>query len=204
MSKRPLLTLGAFVGLLIVVGLYLWLRLYFVVVPTASMVPTIRPGERIVVDSKVGNVGRGNLIMFRHPPDPSVLYIMRAAAVGGDVVQLRGAQVIVNGEPLREQRIFVEYGNDGEILREVGKEGEGDYSVYYAQDSQVPHEAEYASREPYRVPAGHLFTLGDNRDYSFDSRFWGPVPVANVMGRPMFVYAVEEEGGLTPTYRALR
>jgi signal peptidase I len=97
----------------------------------------------------------------------SVLYITRAVGVGGDVVQLRGVQVIVNGEPLRKQRIFVEYGNDGEILREGGKEGEGDYSVYYAKDSKVFPEAEYASREPYRAPAGHLFTLGDNRDNSF-------------------------------------
>lgn len=204
MSKRPVLILGAAVGLLIAVSLYLWLRLYFVGMTSSSMEPTLRPGEQLVVDSAAGNVGRGDLVMFRYPPEPSVLYIMRVVGVGGDLVQLRGAEVIVNGEPLRERRTFVVYGDEAEVLREVGKEGEGDYSVYYAKDGEARPEAEYAAREPHRVPAGHVFTLGDNRDNSFDSRFWGPVPAANVVGRPMFVYAVKEDGDLTLTHRALR
>jgi signal peptidase I len=204
MSRRNILIIGALIALLVVAGLYLWIGPYYVGVPTAAMEPTIRRGERLFVNSIVGNVGRGELVMFRYPSDLSQNYIKRVVAVGGDLVQLRGTQVIVNGEPLREHRILVEYGADGEILREVGREGEGDYSVYYAKDSSVLPEVEYASREPYRVPAGHLFTLGDNRDNSWDGRHWGPVPVADVIGRPQFVYARETEEGLSLTYRTLR
>lgn len=204
MSKRNILTLGALIALLVIAGLYLWIGPYYVRLPNTSMEPTIRRGERLLVNSIVGRIGRGELVMFRYPPDPSEARIQRVVAVGGDLVQLRGTQVVVNGEPLRERRIFVVYGDDGEILREVGKEGEGDYAVYYEKDSRVRVEAEYASREPYRVPAGHLFTLGDNRDDSLDSRYWGPVPVALVLGRPQFVYAREAEGGVSRTYRTLR
>ena len=204
MSRRNILILGALIVLLVIAGLYLWIGPYYVGVPTAAMEPTIRRGERLFVNSIVGNIGRGDLVMFRYPSDPSQTYIKRVVAVGGDLVQLRGTQVVVNGEPLREQRIFVVYGAEGEILREVDKEDEGEYSVYYEKESHVRPEAEYASREPYRVPGGHLFTLGDNRDNSMDSRHWGPVPVASVIGRPQFVYARETEGEVSRTYRTLR
>jgi signal peptidase I len=204
MSKRSILILGALIVLLIGAGLYLWIGPYYVSVPTGAMEPTIRRGERLFVNSIVGKIERGELVMFRYPADPSETYIKRVVAVGGDLVQFRGTQVMVNGEPLREQRIFVVYDDEGEILREVDKEGEGDYSVYYEKDGRVRPEAEYANREPYRVPGGHLFTLGDNRDNSMDSRHWGPVPVANVIGRPQFVYARETKGEVSRTYRALR
>lgn len=208
MSKRPLLVLGAFFGLLVVVSFYLWLRLYFVGITGADMEPTIRPGERVVVHASVGRVGRGDLVMFRRTGDAGEsFFIKRVVALGGDVVQLRGAQVLVNGEPLRERRIFVAYGHEREAPRQVGGEGEGDYSVYYTEATRDGHGVtgfESMTAEPYRVPEGSLFTLGDNRDNSEDSRYWGPVPVARVMGRPVFVYAAETEGGLSLTYRVLR
>src|SRR5215218_7908593 len=141
MSRRNILILGALIVLLVIAGLYLWIGPYYVGVPTAAMEPTIRRGERLFVNSIVGNIGRGDLVMFRYPSDPSQTYIKRVVAVGGDLVQLRGTQVVVNGEPLREQRIFVVYGAEGEILREVDKEDEGDYSVYYEKESRVQLEA---------------------------------------------------------------
>lgn len=207
MSKRSILITTALIFPLMFVGLYLWVGPYYARVPAASMEPTIRRGEVLCANSIVGVVRRGDLVMFRYPPDPSVVYVKRAVAVGGDVVQVRGTQVFVNGEPLRERRTFVALGRDGEVLREVGEEGEGDYTVQYdeaTRDGQEPEGAEYGSLEPYRVPDGHLFVLGDNRDYSEDSRYWGPVPVAQVIARPMFVYATEAEGGLSLTYRTLR
>jgi signal peptidase I len=204
MGKRSILILVALISLFMIAGLYRWIGPYYVRVPSAAMEPTIRPGDRLFVNSIVGEVGRGDLVMFRFPTDPREIRISRVVAVGGDSVQLRGTQVVVNGEPLRERRIFVVYGDEGEVLREVGNEGEGDYSVYYEKDSRVRPEAEYASRGPYRVPAGHLFTLGDNRDNSEDSRYRGSVPVAAVIGRPQFVYATETEGEVSRTYRRLR
>jgi signal peptidase I len=204
MSRRSILTLGVLIVLVVVVGLYLWVGPYYVVAPTVSMEPTIRRGERLFVNSIVGDIGRGELVMFRYPSDPVQTHIKRVVAVGGDLVQIRGAQVFVNGEPLREQRIFVVYGDEGEMLREVEREGEGDYSVYYEKESRARTEDGHASWEPYRVPGGHLFTLGDNRDNSMDSRYWGPVPIAHVIGRPQFVYAEEAEGEVSLTYRTLR
>lgn len=207
MSKRRFLITGALVLTPVIIGLYLWLRPYNVGVPTASMEPTIRRGERLLMNSIVGDIRRGDIVMFRYPSDPAVIYIQRAVAVGGDLVQLRGAEVLVNGEPLRERRAFVVHGEYGEARQEVGREGEGDYTVHYVEATrggQEPAGGDYGAREPYRVPEGHLFVLGDNRDYSEDSRYWGPVPAGNVIGRPMFVYAREAEGGLSLTYRALR
>ena len=205
MGKKRILILAALTSLSAIVGLYLWVGPYYVLAPSGAMEPTIRLGDRLMVNSIVGEVGRGDLIMFRLPRDPREIRISRVVAVGGDAVQLRGTQVLVNGEPLRERRIFVVFGDGGDILREVGQEGEGDYSVYYAKDSRMrAPEAEYAGREPYRVPAGSLFTLGDNRDNSEDSRYWGPVPVANVIGRPAFVYAAGTGGEVSRTFRRLR
>lgn len=205
MGNKRALIFAALISLPMIVGLYLWVGPYYVAATTAAMEPTIRLGDRLLVSSIVGKVGRGDLVMFRYPPDPREIRISRVVAVGGDAVQLRGTQVFVNGEPLREQRIFVVHGEEGEILREAEKEGGGDYSVYYAKDGRMrAPEAEYAGRGPYRVPKGSLFTLGDNRDNSEDSRFWGPVPVANVIGRPRFVYGKQAEGKVSWTYRRLR
>lgn len=185
-----------------------WYGPHFVGVPTQSMAPTILAGDRIIVSSIVGQVRRGDLVMFRYPSFPDQSYIKRVVATGGESVQVRGAEVLVNGAPLPEQRIFVKVGGDDETFNEVSREGSGDYTVYYIQDElrdeQQNNVFKYAVKEPYRVPLGNVFVLADNRDKSADSRIEGPVPLSNVIGRPIIVYSVKEGGDTSRVFTILR
>ena len=113
----------------------------------------------------------GDVVIFKYPLDPSVNYIKRCIAVGGQTVEIRDKQVYVDGQ-------FVP-------LPEHGK---------YQTNTDlpfVPHRSELGNRDnmpPVRVPAHSLFVMGDNRDRSSDSRFWGFVPRKNVLGQAMIVH----------------
>jgi signal peptidase I len=195
-------------GAVLIAALYDWFGPYLVRVPTGNMLPTIRPGDRVFVNSMFGSAGRGDIIAFRFPLDPSVRYIKRVVAVAGDRVQIRGTHVLVNDVPVDEQRILVTPGADENSYRAVGIDGVGPYSVYYdrdrVRDGPGVSSALYGVATPYTVPSDSVFVLGDNRDDSEDSRYWGPVPVANVLGRAQFVYGEEQNGRLVGTHRELR
>ena len=102
---------------------------------------------------------RGDVIVFQYPLDPSKDYIKRCVATGGQSVEGRGTQVFVNGQPLAEP--YARFIRGGE-----------------------PH----GTFGPQMVEPGRLFMMGDNRDDSQDSRFWGTVPMDLVKGRAMFIY----------------
>lgn len=161
-------------------------------VPTGAMARTILPGDRLVVGSQAGRVERGRIIVFRYPVNPSERYVKRVVALAGETVQLVGTEVLVDGRPLPERRVFARAGDEGVPGAEIRAEGAGAYTVYYeegaARDLTV-FGAEYGVGEAYTVPAGHCFVLGDNRDNSLDSRYWGPVPLENVVGEALFIYA---------------
>ncbi len=114
---------------------------------------------------------RGEIIVFEYPQDPSIDYIKRCIALPGETVQIRDKQVYVDGNRLEEG-----------------------YVVH--RDPQVYPDASYISEHkrrrdnfgPYEVPEGKYFVLGDNRDYSSDSRFWGPVPKRKIKGLALFRY----------------
>jgi signal peptidase I len=108
---------------------------------------------------------RGDVIVFDFPPDPSKQFIKRCIATGGQTLEVRHKQVWVDGERLVEPYAL-------HIVPTEDPEG-------------------YTPRDNYRpptVPPGQLFMMGDNRDNSYDSRFWGPVPMDLVQGRAMFIY----------------
>lgn len=145
-------------------------------VPTGSMEGTILTGDHIFLNKALYGpelplVGwrlprlraprRGDIVAFRYPRDPRVTFLKRVVAVGGDTVEIREDALYVNGAPVAEP-----------------------YVVHRLH-------ARTARRESYpaqRVAAGQLFVLGDNRDDSADSRYWGTVPVQNVVGEPILVY----------------
>lgn len=147
-------------------------------VPTGSMEGTILTGDHIFLNKalygpevpllgvrlpRLKTVRRGDIVAFRHPRQPQTNFLKRVVAIGGDQVEIRDDVLFINGSPVTEP-----------------------YAVHRWHPTQDAARRE--SMRALRVPAGQLFVLGDNRDDSADSRYWGTVPEANVMGEPLLVY----------------
>ncbi len=185
-------------------------------IPSGSMIPTLQIGDLILVNKyeygirlpvihtkvvELGSPKRGDVIVFRFPHNPTQDYIKRVVGLPGDRVQYADRRLTVNGEPVP--------------MRPLGRYFEEDRVQYYAQfeerlgavDHRVilsegpgvppmrafqhthPQACEYsAGGVTCTVPAGHYFVMGDNRDNSEDSRFWGFVPDRNIVGRAFFVW----------------
>ncbi|MFQ5481088.1 MAG: signal peptidase I [Thermodesulfobacteriota bacterium] len=117
-----------------------------------------------------GSVKRGDIIVFRFPGDRSKDYIKRAIGLPGDTVEVRDRAVFINGVEHKE-------------LYGVHK------GSLYGNSS-----AESDNFGPYTVPAGSVFAMGDNRERSYDSRFWGPLPMRDIKGRAFIIYFSWEAG----------
>jgi signal peptidase I len=145
-------------------------------VPTASMEGTVLVGDHLLMLKfpygpnvpftnyrlpRLRSPKPGEIIAFRSPVEPDEIYLKRLIAVAGDVVEIRRGFLYVNGAPTPEE---------------------------YARVRPSRRWTWQENILPERVPTGSLFVLGDNRDNSEDSRYWGPVPVGNVIGEPLFVF----------------
>jgi signal peptidase I len=185
-------------------------------IPSGSMIPTLLVGDFIavnkftygirlpVINKKVIDLNlpqRGDVVVFRYPPDPSLDYIKRVVGVPGDKVAYQNKRLSINGQAastVRDGDYF-----DAERMfytpRFVEKLGNAEHLTLVEEDvpSFVPHVMQF----PYRdnclynnegviceVPAGHYFMMGDNRDNSQDSRVWGFVPEENLVGKAFFVW----------------
>jgi signal peptidase I len=166
-------------------------------IPSASMVPTLEVGDFILVnkyaygirlpvlDSKLVEVGRparGDVVVFRYPPDPSQDFIKRVVGLPGDVVEYRDKTLWVNGQQVQVDLDSVYLGPDDPGAR-VGVEALG----------AVAHRLmvkPWVEDPPGRwtVPRDQYFVMGDNRDNSRDSRAWGFVPEGNLVGRAFVVW----------------
>lgn len=162
-----------------------------------------------VINQKIiplGDPKRGDVMVFRFPRDPSLDYIKRVVGTPGDVVEYREKRLVINGKPipLRQEGRF-EYTASGLniVQGDTWREqlGEQEHTAMTQRDYPpvVVHQVE--GDFPYRencayndtgfkcvVPPGHYFMLGDNRDASNDSRYWGFVPDANIVGRAFFIW----------------
>ena len=135
-------------------------------IPSGSMRPTLIEGDRILVNKflyRFRQPQRGDIIVFRYPEEPKRPFIKRLVAVGGDTVEIRDGQVIVNGSPLNSSGIF-------------------SHNHYY---NQGPNGQEGVA---VQVPDGALFVLGDNSASSHDSRFWGFVPRRLLIGKALCIF----------------
>jgi len=161
-------------------------------IPSGAMLPNLLIGDHVMV-KKGHDAERGAAIVFGYPPDPAVDYVKRVVAVGGDVVEMRGGVVIINGSPLPQTAIAGEVpcGEEGARCA-AAREDNGAHSYAILTDPARPPQ----SFGPVTVPAGHLFVLGDNRDNSSDSRVWGTVPAANVRGTVSLVYWSQDNTGV--------
>ena len=155
-------------------------------IPSGSMEDTLLIGDHLFVNRfiygstafEIGrktlpfrSVERGDIVVFRSPENPKLDLVKRCVAVGGDTVRIIDGQLFINGQAA----------NDSSYA--VHKNPDNDLGVY--GDPRVQLRDNYG---PYVVPAGHYFCMGDNRDNSNDSRYWGPVPESYLKGRAFMVY----------------
>jgi signal peptidase I len=162
------------------------------------------------------DIRRGDIVVFKYPAESvpaqkivqyKTLFIKRVIGLPGETIEVKGRDVYINGQLLPEYRVETAdcgVGNDKAPLKlhppEQPRTGEP-YTVYY-RNGTLCGESRYdesdmpvnSVRRPYRIPEGHYFMMGDNRDNSRDSRYWGPVPRDLIVGRAMFVIWSYDEG----------
>ncbi len=148
-------------------------------VPTGAMANTIIPGEHIVTSRFYSEIKRGDIMVFKYPGDPKIPYIKRVIGMPGETILIRGQKVFINNQELQEKRVQCEILQDDKApLKEFSTEGTGNYSTYYDKNREpdyASHGKKYGVKEPFTIPAGEYFVMGDSRDNSLDSRYWGTV-----------------------------
>jgi signal peptidase I len=167
-------------------------------IPTGSMERTLLVGDYLYINKMlygseidIGFAGhryfyhrfpafrhpqRGDIIVFRYPVNPRQDFIKRCVAVGGQTVEIRNKVLYVDGKRQTEP-----------------------YAVH-DDPRTLPQRDTFG---PYKVPAGHLFMMGDNRDNSQDSRFWGPLPESMVKGKAMFTYFSWDPAGRSIRFKRM-
>ena len=177
-------------------------------VPTGSMMNTIIPGDHIVVQRSLGQIERGNIVLFQYPDDPEVTdssgysppkgerYLCRVVGLPGESIQLRGNIIYINDRPLDEVRVIAQDPGGVDPLIEISTEGSGPYRVFYSEQFKDPESeapGNFGTNQPFQIPNDNYFLLGDNRDNSFDSRFRGSVPRELIWGEASIIYYSEPE-----------
>jgi signal peptidase I len=186
-------------------------------IPSGSMIPTLMIGDLILVNKftygvrlpvlnhKVLDVGqpqRGDVMVFRYPPDPTIDYIKRVVGVPGDVVSYQNKKLMINGQAIATKPLpdFLDP-QSAQYSRQWSEQLSPTTSHRILNDDGRPSLMGSPNMFPSRqnctynvsgfvckVPAGHYFMMGDNRDNSSDSRYWGFVPEQNIVGRAFFVW----------------
>ncbi len=172
-------------------------------IPSGSMLPTLIVGDFIlvnkfayglrlpVIEKKIVEIGvpeRGDVVVFRYPPEPSVDYIKRVVGLPGDKIEYRNKRLFINNEPV-QLTVLNGSGSDSSPL------------VYQEQLGEVLHQIQLITVRPtidgrVIVPPGHYFVMGDNRDNSADSRVWGFVPDENLLGKAFLVWMSLDFGNM--------
>jgi signal peptidase I len=185
-------------------------------IPSGSMIPTLLVGDLILVNKfhyglrlPVLNTKitegtapqRGDVMVFRYPPKPSLDYIKRVVGVPGDEVAYLNKRLTINGKALETNALPEFFDEDTMRYFKQFEENMGDKKHRLLNDDNRPafvpgaDEFEFKSNCRYsvegvvcKVPEGHYFMMGDNRDNSLDSRYWGFVPDKNIVGKAFFVW----------------
>jgi signal peptidase I len=185
-------------------------------IPSGSMIPTLLVGDLIlvnkfhygvrlpVINTKIldnNSPQRGDVMVFHYPPKPSLDYIKRVVGVPGDEVAYLNKKLTVNGKPVPKVALADFFDEDALRYAKQFQETSGGKTYRLLNDVDRPSFIAGADDFPYRqncryssegvvckVPEGQYFMMGDNRDNSLDSRYWGFVPEANIVGKAFFVW----------------
>jgi len=170
-------------AILIAIVLALFIRSFVVQafkIPSGSMLPTLQIGDHLLVNKFIYGVKmpmsgtvlipwkspvRDDIVVFRFPKDRSIDYIKRVVGVAGDTIELKNKQLYINGEAINNPHAHF-------TSNTLMKAGAG------------PRD----TMGPVKVPEGSIFVMGDNRDNSYDSRFWGFVDLRDVLGKAFILY----------------
>lgn len=166
-------------------------------IPSSSMVPTLLVGDFILVNKfdygirlpvvhtkiiKVGEPKRGDVAVFRYPGDTSVDYIKRIVGLPGDHIVYRNKTLYINGVMMQRDVIGPYTGPDADGA-ELSREHLGS-----VEHEMLTIPGGYSREGEWTVPNGEYFAMGDNRDNSYDSRYWGFVPEQNLVGKAFFIW----------------
>ncbi len=170
-------------------------------IPSGSMMPTLLIGDFILVNKytygirlpvlndkiiEIGEPERGDIIVFRFPRNPSIDYIKRVIGLPGDRVAYYNKIVYINGQPARQVSLG-RYRGVGQGSNMTGAELRLE-DLFGVEHDILVRPGGPSAEGVYIVPEGHYFVMGDNRDNSNDSRFWGTVPEENLVGRAFFIW----------------
>lgn len=171
-------------------------------IPSSSMENTLLIGDHVFVNREqfaprtrwVGpvlpyrDIHRQDIVVFLHPAEPGLYVVKRIIGVPGDRIHLRDGVVYRNGEKLNEPYVIHQAGGDN-----TNPYRDDFPAVPPSEFNNVTPEwqlimRQYVQGDDLVVPAGRYFAMGDNRDVSYDSRYWGFIPRENMIGRPLFIY----------------
>ncbi|QRM19740.1 signal peptidase I [Dechloromonas sp. TW-R-39-2] len=185
-------------------------------IPSGSMIPTLLVGDFILVNKftygirlpvinkkiiSINDPQRGDVMVFRYPEDPSLDYIKRVVGLPGDTIAYQNKRLTINGQAVdaskqadfeHKERLYFS-DQFSEKLGEVEHRflNDKDAPAFIPDPAHFPHRENCtynAAGVVCKVPAGHYFMMGDNRDNSRDSRAWGFVPEENIVGRAFFIW----------------
>jgi signal peptidase I len=142
-------------------------RFFFQVykIPSSAMEPTLLTGDHIMVDKRARIPHRGDVIVFVFPPDPTKDFLKRVIGIPGDTVQIKAGRLYLDGQEVPDSHAHFEIA---------------------PQDRLKSSERDYFG--PLKIPPAKYFVMGDNRDRSYDSRYWGLVDEDQVKGRVLYIY----------------
>jgi len=185
-------------------------------IPSGSMMPTLLPGDFILVSKyhyglripilnkkilSLNSPAKGDIVVFRFPKDENIDYIKRVVGIGGDKIEYKDKKLFINDKPLDYQRMPDYYNDESVSYNKQFSEVLGSLQHHILNDDRRPSyvinpdDFPFSSNCNYnetgfvcKVPANNYFVMGDNRDNSQDSRYWGFVPDKNIVGKAFFIW----------------
>ena len=178
-------------------------------IPSGSMYPTLQIGDFIVVNKfaygvklpviqttviPIGTPERGDVVVFKYPDDPTVDYIKRVVGIPGDEVTYLDRTLFINGERVKTEYIGKYRGTDSGSVMTGASLVKESFSEDRWHQILLDMDKKSLDMPSIKVPEGQYFVMGDNRDHSNDSRFWGFVPEKNLKGRAFGIWMSWDNG----------